>query len=75
MGLPWMLLQDLIKWQRPTPTLDAVKVQVILGVMSRCPDALVCENTWDQVLTKVKEKVDASMIYIGKYGVELLVSY
>ncbi|ESK95975.1 secreted protein [Moniliophthora roreri MCA 2997] len=45
--------------------MDDVKVPVQLGVMSRCPDALICENIFDQVLTKVANKVDISLIYIA----------
>ncbi|KAF8341258.1 uncharacterized protein EI90DRAFT_3033274 [Cantharellus anzutake] len=45
----------------------AVRVPVTLGVMSRCPDAFVCENVFDQVLDKVgHEKVDLSLTFIGK---------
>lgn len=44
-----------------------IKVPVQLGVMSRCPDALLCENTFNHVLKKVSERVDLSLIYIAKY--------
>ncbi|KAK7049542.1 hypothetical protein VNI00_005573 [Paramarasmius palmivorus] len=45
---------------------DDVKVPVQLGVMSRCPDALICENIFDQVLKKVADKIDLSLIYIAE---------
>ncbi|KAF9462638.1 hypothetical protein BDZ94DRAFT_1260902 [Collybia nuda] len=48
-----------------TPSSD-IKVPVQLGVMSRCPDALLCENVFDRVLEKVSERVDLSLIYIAK---------
>ncbi|KAI0036718.1 hypothetical protein K488DRAFT_40354 [Vararia minispora EC-137] len=60
-------------------TASDVKVPVTLGVMSRCPDALLCEAVFDQVLKKVADKVDLRLTYIGKlnssepvFGVECL---
>ncbi|KAF8640068.1 hypothetical protein AX17_001309 [Amanita inopinata Kibby_2008] len=47
-------------------TLDNVKVPVELGVMSRCPDALLCENIFNHVLQKVSNKVQLSLRYIAK---------
>ncbi|KAF9259491.1 hypothetical protein L218DRAFT_908181 [Marasmius fiardii PR-910] len=46
-------------------TQDAQLVPVQLGVMSQCPDALLCENVFDQVLQEVSGKVDLSLVYIG----------
>lgn len=43
-----------------------IKVQVQLGVMSRCPDALLCESRFDEVLDKVADKVQLSLIYVAK---------
>ena len=43
------------------------KVPVELGVMSRCPDALLCENVFDHVLQSVPDKVDLTLRYIAKY--------
>ncbi|GAW05298.1 coiled-coil domain-containing protein 58 [Lentinula edodes] len=43
-----------------------IKVPVTLGVMSRCPDALLCENSMDAVLKKVGEKIDLKLVYIAK---------
>jgi len=43
-----------------------VKVPVTLGVMSRCPDALVCETVFDDVLKQVGDKVNISLSFIGK---------
>ncbi|TFK43541.1 hypothetical protein BDQ12DRAFT_561142, partial [Crucibulum laeve] len=42
-----------------------VKVPVQLGVMSRCPDALLCESTFNEVLHEVAGKVDISLIYVA----------
>ncbi|KAH9900000.1 hypothetical protein C8Q73DRAFT_681632 [Cubamyces lactineus] len=42
-----------------------VKVPVVLGVMSRCPDAILCETVFDHVLEKVSDKVDLSLTFIG----------
>lgn len=62
--------QDLLAYQR---------VNVTLGVMAKCPDALACEAVFDKVLDRVNSKVRLTMSYIGtvdkhkhqhKYGVE-----
>ncbi|KAI0322439.1 hypothetical protein OF83DRAFT_731405 [Amylostereum chailletii] len=45
---------------------DDVKVPVTLGVMSRCPDALLCEAVFDQVLKKVADKIDYELTYIAE---------
>lgn len=42
------------------------KVPVELGVMSRCPDALLCESVFNDVLRKVSDKVDLSLRYVAK---------
>ncbi|KAG7096984.1 hypothetical protein E1B28_004379 [Marasmius oreades] len=46
-------------------TRDAQRVPVQLGVMSQCPDALLCENVFDEVLKKVSDKVNFSLVYIA----------
>ncbi|KAJ7890809.1 hypothetical protein B0H13DRAFT_2234878 [Mycena leptocephala] len=44
-----------------------IRVPVELGVMSRCPDALVCETIFDQVLKEVgREKMDLALIYVAE---------
>jgi hypothetical protein len=43
-----------------------ITVPIQLGVMSRCPDALLCETVFDQVLDKVGSKVDMSLVFIAK---------
>ncbi len=45
---------------------DAVKVPVILGVMSACPDAILCESVFDHVLQRIGEKIDLGLSFIGK---------
>ena len=47
--------------------LEDIKVPVVLGVMSRCPDAMLCEAVWDRVLQRVGDKVDISLSFIAKY--------
>ncbi|KAH7887749.1 hypothetical protein F5I97DRAFT_1935825 [Phlebopus sp. FC_14] len=44
---------------------EDVKVSVVLGVMSRCPDAILCESVWDRVLQRVGDKVDISLSFIA----------
>ncbi|THV08583.1 hypothetical protein K435DRAFT_814965 [Dendrothele bispora CBS 962.96] len=52
--------------QQPLASNDDLKVPVVLGVMSRCPDAILCENLFDQVLKKVSGKVEMELEYIAK---------
>lgn len=47
-------------------SLNIIKVPVQLGVMSRCPDALLCEAIFNDVLAQVWDKVDLSLVYIAK---------
>lgn len=42
-----------------------LKVPVVLGVMSACPDAIVCESVFDRVLQQVGDKVDLSLTFLG----------
>ena len=43
------------------------KVLVQLGVMSRCPDALLCESVFNEVLDRVPDKVNLSLVYVATY--------
>lgn len=43
-----------------------VKVPVTLGVMSHCPDALLCESVWNDVLQRVGDRVNISLSFIGR---------
>ncbi|KAF9057588.1 hypothetical protein BJ165DRAFT_1334930 [Panaeolus papilionaceus] len=52
--------------QSPLSTTFDNKVPVQLGVMSRCPDALLCETTFNRVLERVQDKVDLSLVYVGR---------
>lgn len=45
---------------------EDLKVPVVLGVMSQCPDALLCESVIDHVLQQVKDKVDLSLTFVGR---------
>ncbi|KAF8138293.1 hypothetical protein EV363DRAFT_1154254 [Boletus edulis] len=45
---------------------EDIKVPVVLGVMSRCPDAMLCEAVWDRVLQRVGDKVDISLSFIAE---------
>ncbi|KAG6900975.1 hypothetical protein C0993_004413 [Termitomyces sp. T159_Od127] len=51
---------------RPAYNFEDVKVPVQLGVMSRCPDALLCENVFDDVLQDVSNKINISLVYVAK---------
>ncbi|KAH9049722.1 hypothetical protein EDB84DRAFT_1260526 [Lactarius hengduanensis] len=52
-------------WSIPAKNL---RVPVTLGVMSRCPDALLCETLFDKVIPKVAEKIDLSLTFIARRG-------
>ncbi|KAI0092070.1 hypothetical protein BDY19DRAFT_990816 [Irpex rosettiformis] len=47
-------------------TVQDVKVPLTLGVMSQCPDALLCESVIDRTLQHVRDKVDLSLTFIGR---------
>jgi len=59
---PSLIVQDIVLHSFDADT----KVPVELGVMSRCPDALLCESVFNDVLRKVSEKVDLSLRYVAK---------
>ncbi|KZT74269.1 hypothetical protein DAEQUDRAFT_720429 [Daedalea quercina L-15889] len=62
-GLPLVVQDD---QQTPYTSVNSdTKVPVILGVMSRCPDAVLCETVFDQVLKKVAGKVDLSLTFVA----------
>jgi hypothetical protein len=48
-----------------SPLQDA-KVPVQLGVMSQCPDALLCESVFNEVLQYTGDKMDLSLVYIAR---------
>ncbi|SCV72341.1 BQ2448_3878 [Microbotryum intermedium] len=43
------------------------KVPVRLAVMSKCPDAELCESIFDRVLDQVGTLVDIKLLYIGNF--------
>lgn len=57
----------LVKPSSAKPHTRWTKVPVTLGVMSRCPDAIHCENVMDTVFNEVGfEKVDVTLSFIGR---------
>lgn len=74
----WKVLLGLIPFVRglKTPALNVqdasqiqlenVKVPVQLGVMSQCPDALLCESAFNDVLNYASDKVELSLVYIAR---------
>lgn len=54
--------------QVPLNNVADIKVPVQLGVMSRCPDALHCEDVFDRVLERSSQKVEFSLQYIARYA-------
>jgi hypothetical protein len=46
--------------------LDGIRVPVTLGVMSQCPDAMLCESVFDRVLKEVMDIVDMQLTYLGQ---------
>ncbi|SRR6266702_436933 len=55
-------------WSIPSSFTNNLRVPVTLGVMSRCPDALLCETLFDKVIPKVAEKIDLSLAFIARCG-------
>jgi len=53
--------------QSPIITVDHnTRVPIVLGVMSRCPDALLCESVFDGALTETWDIVDINLSFVGK---------
>jgi len=61
-----LVMQDSFQYQNDRHNRD-VKVPVQLGVMSRCPDALLCESVFNQVLEKVARKIKLSLTYVAEF--------
>ena len=55
------LIQQSGAWIEDEPT----KVPVTLGVMSGCPDAILCESVFDRVIERVADKIDLQLTFIG----------
>ncbi|KZT24512.1 hypothetical protein NEOLEDRAFT_1067325 [Neolentinus lepideus HHB14362 ss-1] len=55
-----LLVQD-----EPAELFD-VKVPVVLGVMSKCPDAIMCESVFDRVVSTVSDRIDFSLSYVAQ---------
>ena len=45
---------------------EPTKVPVVLGVMSGCPDAILCESVFDRVIERVSDKIDLRLTFIGE---------
>ncbi|KAF8477879.1 hypothetical protein JB92DRAFT_3091411 [Gautieria morchelliformis] len=61
-----LFLATLVVGVLPRPALDSLRVPVLLGVMSRCPDALLCESVFDGVLKQTWDIVDITLSFVGK---------
>ena len=51
--------------QQQSWSISTRRVPVTLGVMSRCPDALLCETLFDKVIPRVAEKIDIALAYVA----------
>ena len=72
-GAAYSLPPESSSVQRPfTNIREDVKVPVVLGVMSQCPDAILCESVFDRVLQRVGDKVDLSLTFVGRQACALL---
>jgi hypothetical protein len=67
------LIAPLLRFQTPllptsssSSSSSANRVKVTLGVMSRCPDAVFCENLFDGVLGERGDRVEMGFVYIGR---------
>lgn len=67
----WMMLPLVTASQLPLLahiTSAPIPVQVVLGVMSRCDDALLCEDVFNKVIAHVSpEKMNVVLEYIAQY--------
>ncbi|BEJ12638.1 hypothetical protein CspHIS471_0210980 [Cutaneotrichosporon sp. HIS471] len=71
---------SVVAQQEPYIPLDAPRVNVSLFVMSRCPDARICETVFEEVLKQdhILSKIDLAIDYLGHideaapYGVECM---
>jgi hypothetical protein len=61
-GIIFILVSDLAKLAFDV----VISVPIQLGVMSRCPDAILCETVFDQVLNRVAPKVELSLVFIAR---------
>ena len=53
-----------------------VKVPVVLGVMSQCPDAILCEAVFNRALEHVADIIDLSLTFIGRcVSIYILIDY
>jgi hypothetical protein len=53
---------------------NSLRVPVTLGVMSRCPDALLCETLFDSVIPRVSKKIELSLAYVATYVLTQILS-
>jgi hypothetical protein len=60
-------LDNVFAPQAPLAIDNQIRVPILLGVMSRCPDALLCESVFDSVLKHTWDIVNISLSFIGKY--------
>ena len=56
-----LLVQPIGPWTEHEPT----RVPITLGVMSGCPDAILCESVFDRVVERVADKIDLQLTFIG----------
>ncbi|KAG8714826.1 hypothetical protein FRC11_006923 [Ceratobasidium sp. 423] len=58
-------LPKIISQDGSVTQVDDYKVPVTLGVMSRCPDALMCEGVFNNVVNRVGDKINIGLAFIG----------
>ncbi|TFK55696.1 hypothetical protein OE88DRAFT_1710079 [Heliocybe sulcata] len=61
-----LALQTPLLVQNEPAELFDVKVPVVLGVMSKCPDAIMCETVFDRVVSTVSGRMDFSLSYVAR---------
>jgi len=56
------------QYKRDRDSHQGVRVPVTLAVMSACPDAILCESVFDEVISRLGHfKVAISLTYIGRF--------
>lgn len=76
-SLPYLVpnrlkLQESTRLANQLDSKPARAVDVSLGVMSHCPDAVLCESVWDKAIDSgIGNQMNLQLIFIGTYALSL----
>ena len=60
-------ITNLVNFNDQDSPRPARNVKVSLGVMSHCPDAVLCESVWDKTIDLVGNQMELELLFIGSY--------